>query len=84
MLVSPGEAPLGIVYQTDAAAEPAVRIVGAFPEISHPPIIYPVGAARGLAEPRCRRPSSSFVQSAKAKDVFEKQGFTRACAGMSN
>ena len=40
-LVATGEAPLGIVYQTDAAADPGVKIVGTFPEDSHPPIIYP-------------------------------------------
>ena len=38
-LVSRGEAPLGIVYQTDAAADPAVKIVGTFPESTHPPIV---------------------------------------------
>src|SRR4051812_24499820 len=36
-LVSTGEAPLGIVYQTDAAADPKVRIVGTFPDDSHKP-----------------------------------------------
>ncbi len=41
LLVSRGEAPLGIVYQTDAASDPNVVIVGNFPEDSHPPIIYP-------------------------------------------
>src|SRR5204863_4871711 len=40
LLVARGEAPLGIVYSTDAAAEPNVRIVGEFPAGSHPPIIY--------------------------------------------
>src|SRR5258708_25069991 len=41
LLVARGEATLGIVYRTDAAAEPAVRIVGTFPAHSHPPIVYP-------------------------------------------
>src|SRR6478672_12555252 len=40
LFVSRGEAPLGIVYQTDAAADPTVKIVGTFPENTHPPIIY--------------------------------------------
>ncbi len=40
--VARGEAPLGIVYGTDAKAEPAVRVVGTFPEESHPKIAYPV------------------------------------------
>src|SRR6266545_8016158 len=42
LLVSRGEAPLGIVYQTDAAADKNVKIVGAFPESAHPPIVYPI------------------------------------------
>src|SRR5271155_405628 len=42
LLVSRGETPLGIVYQTDAAADPNVKILGSFPANSHPPIIYPV------------------------------------------
>src|SRR5258707_41001 len=46
LLVSGGEAPLGIVYATDAAAEPNVKIVGTFPEGSHPPIIYPAALAK--------------------------------------
>ena len=42
LLVSRGEAPLGIVYQTDAASDPNVKIVATFPADSHPPIIYPI------------------------------------------
>ncbi len=40
-LVARGEAPLGVVYATDAAAEAMVRVAGVFPECSHPPIVYP-------------------------------------------
>mgnify|MGYP003342027793 FL=1 len=53
LLVSRGEAPLGIVYQTDAAADPYVQIVDAFPENTHPPIIYP--AALTTASQRDRK-----------------------------
>src|SRR5262249_51453813 len=42
VLVARGEAALGIVYETDAKVEPNVKIVGAFPADSHPPIVYPV------------------------------------------
>ena len=42
VLVARGEAPFGIVYETDAKIDPGVKIVGVFPEDSHPPIIYPV------------------------------------------
>ena len=44
MYVARGEAPLGIVYATDAAVEPQVRVVDFFPESSHTPISYPVAA----------------------------------------
>src|ERR1700675_2469713 len=51
LLVSRGEAPLGIVYQTDAAADKGVKIVGAFPESSHPPIIYPIAVTTASTNP---------------------------------
>lgn len=46
-LVALGEAPLGIVYATDAAAEPRVTAIGTFPEDSHPPIRYPAARVAG-------------------------------------
>jgi molybdate transport system substrate-binding protein len=74
-LVSRGEAPYGIVYQTDAAADPGVAIVGAFPEYSHPPIIYPVAI---LADSKSPAASAylDFLKSDKAAPFFTEQGFT--------
>ena len=74
-LVSRGEAPYGIVYQTDAAADPGVAIVGAFPEDSHPPIIYPVAI---LADSKSPAASAylDFLKSDKAAPFFTEQGFT--------
>ena len=46
LLVERGEAPLGIVYATDAMAAPGVRVVGTFPDGSHPPITYPFALTR--------------------------------------
>ena len=51
LLVARGEAPLGIVYQTDAAADPTVKIVGTFPENTHPPIIYPIALTKNSTNP---------------------------------
>src|SRR5205085_2406876 len=73
-LVARGEAVLGIVYQTDAKAEPNVKIVGAFPADSHPPIVYPV-AATVNAKPETAA-YLAFLRSASAKAVFEQYGFT--------
>ena len=52
LLVARGEAPLGIVYSTDAAAEPGVRIVATFPAESHPPITYPAALDPRVEERR--------------------------------
>lgn len=73
-LVARGEAVLGIVYATDARAEPGVRIVGAFPADSHPPIIYPV-AATATAKPEAAA-YLAFLCTSTAKHIFEKYGFT--------
>jgi molybdate transport system substrate-binding protein len=74
VLVARGEAPLGIVYSTDAKVEPGVKIVGVFPESSHDPIIYPV-AATTVAKPDV--PSYlAFLRSQAAKTIFENYGFS--------
>lgn len=78
-LVANGEAPAGIVYATDAVAEPKVRVLGTFPDDSHPPIIYPAAvlAASGNSD------AASFVRYLKtpnAADIFRKAGF-RILAG---
>lgn len=72
--VASGEAPLGIVYATDAAAEPAVRIVGTFPADSHPPILYPV-ALTASSENAGAASFLDFLKSDAARPAFEKQGF---------
>ena len=75
LLVSLGEAPLGIVYATDAVADPRVKVVGTFPEDSHPPVIYPVAITKDAMSPDA--PSFlAYLRGATAKAAFEKQGFT--------
>ena len=75
LLVARGEAPLGIVYATDAAAEPNVKTVGDFPADSHPPIIYPAALAREPKSPDAKA-FLDMLTSSKARPAFEKQGFT--------
>ena len=73
-LVATGEAPLGIVYLTDAKADASVKVVGTFPADSHPPIIYPV--ARTAAS--TNGTAAAFIghlKSPAAKAIFEAQGF---------
>jgi molybdate transport system substrate-binding protein len=74
LLVSRGEAPAGIVYQTDAASDSNVRIVGAFPEDTHPPIIYPIALTANATHPGAVA-FLAYIRSDKAKPLFEAQGF---------
>ena len=73
LLVARGEAPLGIVYQTDAAAEPLVRIVATFPPDSHPPIVYPM-ALTPTAGAEARE-LAAYLRGPAAGVLFEAQGF---------
>lgn len=74
LLVSRGEAPLGIVYATDAAADPTVKILATFPEDSHPAIVYPVAITKDSAHPDAPA-FLAFLRSGAARAAFEKQGF---------
>jgi molybdate transport system substrate-binding protein len=71
--VSRGEAPFGIVYATDARVDAGVRVVGTFPESSHPPIVYPV-AVTAEARPGASR-FLEFLSSPAARDTFRRHGF---------
>lgn len=74
-LVSRGEAPLGIVYSTDAAADKGVKVAGIFPADSHPAIVYPLAvmnASRNAQAESYRK----YLSSPAAAEVFRKHGFT--------
>jgi molybdate transport system substrate-binding protein len=73
-LVGRGEAPLGIVYETDARIEPNVKIVGRFPDNAHPPIVYPA-ALTASAKPDAAK-FFAFLSSGTALVFFERYGFT--------
>jgi molybdate transport system substrate-binding protein len=75
LLVARGEAPLGVVYTTDAAADPKVRILSTFPEESHPPILYPAAIVAESKNPLAPR-FLEFLRSTGARTIFERQGFT--------
>jgi molybdate transport system substrate-binding protein len=74
-LVERGECPLGIVYSTDAAISKKVKVVGTFPEHSHPPITYPAALISGKDSPAARS-FLDFLKTPEAKAIFEKYGFT--------
>ncbi|MDT0683498.1 molybdate ABC transporter substrate-binding protein [Roseicyclus sp. F158] len=74
-LVAAGEAPLGIVYATDAAAEPRVEVAAQFPDGSHPDVVYPAALTAG--SPEAAANLLRFLQGADARDVFGRLGFGR-------
>jgi molybdate transport system substrate-binding protein len=82
LLVSRGEAPMGIVYQTDAAADPNVTVIGTFPQDAHPPIVYPVALTASASHPQVAA-LLAYIRSDKARPLFEAQGFTVLNAGRS-
>lgn len=72
-LVARGEAAYGIVYSTDAVAEPKVKVIGRFPEESHTPILYPVAKTRqgrGTADGFL-----NYLAQNSSRDIFERHGF---------
>ena len=70
-----GEVPLGVVYATDAAITNKVKVVGVFPESSHPPIVYPVALVMGNETPAAER-FLEFLKSEEARSIFVTYGFT--------
>ncbi len=74
-LVERGEAPAGVVYATDAAVTDRVRVVGTFPEESHPAIVYPAAVVAGKRSPATDR-FMGLLRDPEARAIFEKHGFT--------
>ncbi|MCK6442884.1 molybdate ABC transporter substrate-binding protein [Elstera cyanobacteriorum] len=81
-LVARGETPLGIVYQTDAAAQPKVEIVGTFPENSHPRILYPV--ALTTQSQASAEAFFAYLKSKDAQPAYTKQGFSILASGQGS
>lgn len=74
-LVERGEASFGIVYATDAKASAKVRVVGVFPEASHPPIRYPAALVKTSANPEAAA-FLGFLASREARAIFARYGFS--------
>ena len=72
-LVARGEAPLGIVYGSDAIVETDVGVVAEFPENSHPPIVYPAALLTERDTPQAAL-FLTFLQSPVAGEIFQRYG----------
>jgi molybdate transport system substrate-binding protein len=77
--VARGEAPLGIVYTTDALAEPRVHVVATFPDNTHRPIVYPAALVKD-AKPDAKA-FLDYLGEPQARAVFTKAGFVVLNAG---
>jgi molybdate transport system substrate-binding protein len=73
-LVARGEARFGIVYATDAKADPKVKLVGTFPASSHSPIVYPVALVAASANPDAAL-FLAYLTSQAATKIFLEQSF---------
>jgi molybdate transport system substrate-binding protein len=73
-LVEHGDAPLGIVYVTDARISQKVKIVGVFPASSHSPIVYPFAIVKGAGSPAVQA-YFRFLNGPQARSVFNAYGF---------
>ena len=80
LLVSRGEAPLGIVYATDAKADPNVKMLGTFPADTHKPIIYPA-AVLAKSQSADAEAFVTFLKTGTANKLFQDQGFTVLAEG---
>ncbi|RYE86043.1 MAG: molybdate ABC transporter substrate-binding protein, partial [Oxalobacteraceae bacterium] len=74
MLVARGEVPLGVVYGSDAKAEPKVRVVAVFPEATHPPIVYPVARIANTTHPGAAE-FTRWLSTPAAAKIFRARGF---------
>jgi predicted Zn-dependent peptidase len=79
-----GEAPVGIVYATDARAEPAVKVLSVFPADTHAPIVYPMALAARAPSSDASGPLGSadsaarfaaFLRSPAAASLLSARGF---------
>jgi molybdate transport system substrate-binding protein len=75
-LVARAEAPFGVVYRSDALAEPRVRTVGEFPAETHPPIIYPAAVVAG-GRSKIAYEYLRYLRSQAASAVWQRHGFGR-------
>ena len=74
LYVARGEAPLGIVYATDALADKSVRVVDTFPANTHEPIVYPI--ALTLSAKSEATGFVAYLRGPQGHDIFVKSGFT--------
>ena len=74
LYVARGEAPLGIVYASDAFADQGVRVVDTFPADTHEPIVYPIALTASASKQAVA--FVAYLTGPQGHDIFVKYGFT--------
>ena len=74
LLVERGEAPVGIVYATDAAVSKGVMVAGVFPASSHDPVTYPFAVVKSGDTPEARA-LMAYLAGPEARASFVRRGF---------
>jgi molybdate transport system substrate-binding protein len=74
LFVARGEAPAGIVYRSDAHAEPKVKVLGTFPDSSHAPIVYPIAIIAASSNPDAKA-FYDYLATPAASAVFKRESF---------
>ena len=75
--VAAGSAEAGVVYATDAASEPQVKVIAEAPEGAlASPVIYPVAMLANSTHKDAAGKFLEFLAGSDAKAIFEKYGFT--------
>jgi molybdate transport system substrate-binding protein len=73
--VARGESPAGVVYATDAQAEPGVRVAFAVPSDQHDPIVYPAAVTSHAQDPAGAQAFLAFCKGPEAAAIFQAAGF---------
>lgn len=73
--VARGDTPLGIVYLTDAKADPRVKVLATFAADTHDPVVYPAARTTGAADPKLAADFLAFLRGRQASDIFRAAGF---------
>jgi molybdate transport system substrate-binding protein len=74
LYVARGEAPLGIVYASDALADKRVRVVDTFPADTHEPIVYPIALTTSAKSQAAG--FVAYLTGPRGRDIIVKYGFT--------
>lgn len=80
LFVERGDCPLGIVYRSDAQSDAKVRVIGAFPADSHPPVVYPAARVAGHNSPAVLE-FLRYLTTPEAAAIFKKYGFGTVSQG---